>query len=185
MKFEPQKNEFEVIWNEPYLHYRQTKPSRPLDPERAGKWCLFQKCSQEVAARICAFAVAKNEIAEAKHPLFPKAGGVFPIFLYCNGDDREGHAAILHFLFAMGLLPKNRDGTFKNISFQYDRQTNAGQYGDNFQAEICLYDFLKDPKKVEDIPLFEGFRDPVEEGTFVTGELAVVVNKTFGYLKSL
>ena len=40
------------------------------------------------------------------------------------------------------LIRKTKKGRYYNMSFKFDDQTRAGEYGDNFEGKIKLEDFI-------------------------------------------
>ena len=92
----------------------------------------------EKAAKLCKEAVENGIVAEAKHS--DASSGV--CCFYLNGDDMEAHRKTIQFFLDHQLIRKKGDGTLYNISFKYDRQTHAGEYGEEFHPEISLDRFV-------------------------------------------
>lgn len=61
---------------------------------------------------------------------------------YSNGDDVEAHKRTIQFFLENNLIRKTKAGKLYNISFKFDDQTRAGEYGELFQSEIKLDRFL-------------------------------------------
>lgn len=108
-----------------------------LDKHKCGKWMYFFG-DADFAAKICKKAVETEVVAEAKHSDDSKGVCCF----YLNGDDMEAHKRTIRFFLEHDLIRKTKKGKLYNISFKYDDQTRAGEYGDEFQAEIKLENFL-------------------------------------------
>ncbi len=130
--------------DDPFWSYyidRQTAPL--LDERRCGKWMVFFS-NLSHAAEACARAVLSSAVAECKHSsastVRVRKTGV--MCFYLNGDDREAHKRVLTFMIGNGLVRKTKTGRLYNIPFKYDEQTRAGEYGDNFEAEMKLNDFV-------------------------------------------
>lgn len=108
-----------------------------LKEETCGKWMYFFD-DAEKAAKLCKEAVENGIVAEAKHS--DASSGV--CCFYSNGDDMEAHRRTIQFFLDHQLIRKKGDGTLYNISFKYDRQTHAGEYGEDFHPEISLNLFV-------------------------------------------
>ena len=83
-------------------------------------------------------SVEMGVVAEAKHTDGPDGVCCF----YLNGDDMTAHKRTIQFFLDNGLIAKTRTGRLYNISFKYDDQTRAGEYGDQFRGKITLDQFL-------------------------------------------
>lgn len=64
------------------------------------------------------------------------------ICFYLNGDDIENHHRIIQFMMDNKLIQKTKTGRWYNISFKFDDQTRAGEYGIGFKGEIKLAQFI-------------------------------------------
>lgn len=62
---------------------------------------------------------------------------------YLNGDDIDTHKKLIQFFMDNNLICKTKKRRFYNISFIFDDQTRAGEYGDDFKGEIKLEQFIK------------------------------------------
>lgn len=145
-----------------------SKNAQPIDANKCGKWLYFFDFLQsylipteeaedldgligwEFAEKICMKAIQENVCTECKHtdcfsPLFQKIGAIPKsgvICFYCNGDDVEAHKRILQFMLNNQLVPKTKAGKLYNISFKFDNQTRAGEYGADFEGKIKLEQFI-------------------------------------------
>ncbi|MBP5754695.1 MAG: hypothetical protein J6W93_02500 [Clostridia bacterium] len=113
------------------------KGADALDDHKCGKWMYFFD-DVKFAAKICKEAVERGVVAESKHSDDSRGVCCF----YSNGDDLEAHKRTIQFFLEHDLIRKTKAGKLYNISFKYDDQTRAGEYGESFQAEIKLDDFL-------------------------------------------
>ncbi|MER1897663.1 hypothetical protein KJJ87_03585, partial [Proteus mirabilis] len=59
-----------------------------------------------------------------------------------NIDDIEGHKKVIKFFLDNKLIPINKSGKFKNISFKLDMQTMNREYGDKFEGKLSLEHFI-------------------------------------------
>lgn len=59
-----------------------------------------------------------------------------------NCDDTEGHKKILSYFIKNNMIQRTKTGRLYNISFKLDAQTRAGEYGNNFIAQIKLDKFI-------------------------------------------
>ena len=108
-----------------------------LDEHKCGKWMYFFG-DVEFAEKICKAAVENGVVAESKHSDAPEGVCCF----YSNGDDVEAHKRTIQFFLENNLIRKTKSGKLYKISFKFDDQTRAGEYGELFQSEIKLDRFL-------------------------------------------
>ena len=129
------------------LHWiRYFQDSVTFDKDKVGKWMYFfpkDFDALDYAAEVCEEAVQRGIVLSAKHTsdrdLFaPRGVACF----YINGDDNEAHRRVIAYFLEKQLIPKTKKGKLYNISFKYDNQTRANQYGNDFAAEIQLSQFL-------------------------------------------
>lgn len=108
-----------------------------LDENKCGKWMYFFG-DVDYAAKLCQEAVEDEVVVEAKHSDASEGVCCF----YLNGDDIEAHKRTIQFFLDHDLIRKTKTGKLYNISFKFDNQTRAGEYGKNFQSDIRLEQFL-------------------------------------------
>jgi hypothetical protein len=87
---------------------------------------------------LCRRAVNDGVVVEAKHSDASRGVACF----YLNCDDEAAHRRTIEFFVEHGLIRKTKAGRFYDISFKLDSQTESGEYGSGFQAEIRLSDFI-------------------------------------------
>ena len=119
------------------------------DYDKCGKWMYFSK-DINFMSEICSKAVSDKVVTLAKHrteewvavraKYSNKDEGV--ACFYLNYDDIEAHKKILSFFIDNNLVSKTKEGRFYNISFKFDSQTRARQYGEDFCSEIKLSNFI-------------------------------------------
>lgn len=128
-----------------WLYYIDEVRAKKLDPHRCGKW-MYITADFEYAEELVREAVVTGVVAEAKcstedgMALSPHGTGV--CCFYLNGDDIEAHHRAIEFLLSHDLVRRTKAGRLHNVSFKFDDQTRAGEYGDGFQAKIRLSDFV-------------------------------------------
>ena len=113
-----------------------------LEEHKRGKWMIFFN-DQSFAQEICQKAIDENVAYECKCTDLETTGyesGV--ICFYLNGDDIDNHKRVIQFLKDNDLIQKTKTGRLYNLSFKFDDQTIAGEYGDNFEGKIKLDQFL-------------------------------------------
>ena len=113
-----------------------------IDEDRCGKWMYFFD-DQQFALDICQKAVDEDACAECKcsdMELTGESTGV--ICFYLNGDDKEAHKKVIAFMLKNNLIKKTKTGKYYNISFKFDNQTRAGEYGADFEGKIKLEEFI-------------------------------------------
>ena len=108
-----------------------------LDVNKTGKWMYFFSDRTFIEA-ICKTAIKEGIVEECKHS--NKEDGVSCFYL--NDDDIEGHRRVITFFIKNGLTQKKKNGNLYNISFKYDSQTLADEYGDDYHPKIQLEDFV-------------------------------------------
>ena len=113
-----------------------------LLPDKCVKWMYFFN-DQEFAQNICQKAIDEDICYECKCTDMELTGeptGV--ICFYLNGDDIENHKRVIQFMIANDLIRKTKTGKYFNISFKFDNQTRAGEYGADFEGKIKLEQFI-------------------------------------------
>ncbi len=108
-----------------------------FDENKVGKWMYFFNDADYVA-HLCEKAVRDGIVKESKHSNAPKGVACF----YLHGDDLEAHKRVIGYFMDNDLIEKTKTGRLHNISFKYDRQTRAGEYGDSFHSDIRLEQFV-------------------------------------------
>lgn len=108
-----------------------------LDKHKCGKWMYFFN-DKKFAACVCENAVVNNICVESKHKDADEGVCCF----YLNCDDVEGHKRVLKYFLENDLIRKTKTGKLYNISFKLDAQTDAGLYGQDFQSDIKLEQFI-------------------------------------------
>lgn len=121
----------------PWVYY-VTERSVMLLSKDAGKWMYFFDNNDGFIADICKKAVESGVVAEAKHSDDIRGVACF----YVNGDDVDGHKKIIKFFLDNKMIPYTKSGKLKNISFKFNVQTRAGEYGEEFKSQINLEKFL-------------------------------------------
>ena len=113
-----------------------------LDREKCGKWMYFFD-NQTFAQEMCQKAIDEKVCYECKctdMELTVEKTGV--ICFYLNGDDIENHKRVIQFMIANNLIKKTKMGRLYNMSFKFDNQTRAGEYGADFEGKIKLEQFI-------------------------------------------
>ena len=105
--------------------------------DKCGKWMYFFD-NKAFASIICAKAVETGVVVESKHTDAESGVSCF----YLNGYDIDGHKKVIQFFLDNNLIKRTKSGKLYNISFKYDNQTRAGEYGEDFVAEIKLEQFI-------------------------------------------
>lgn len=119
-----------------------TDGCREIDPQKNGKWMYFFD-DQSLAMSICEKAIASGACCSCKCTDMEILGvptGV--ICFYLDGDDIAAHKRILEFMISNSLIRKTKTGKLYNISFKFDAQTRAGEYGPDFDGTLKLADFV-------------------------------------------
>ena len=113
-----------------------------LNLEKCGKWMFFFQ-DQRKAMDICEKAIKEKVCYECKctdMDVQQVSTGV--VCFYLNGDDVENHKRVICFMIENDLIRKTKTGKYYNISFKFDEQTCAGEYGADFEGKIKLENFV-------------------------------------------
>ena len=113
-----------------------------LDVHKCGKWMHFFN-DQEFAMNMCEKAIAEDICYECKCTDMELTGAETGVIcFYLNGDDIENHHRVIQFMMNNKLIQKTKSGRLYNISFKFDAQTHAGEYGTEFEGIIKLAQFV-------------------------------------------
>ena len=113
-----------------------------LDDEKSGKWMHWFK-DQAFAVEICRKAMSEGVCIECKClDLSATKATKGVICFYANGDDVKAHKRIITFMLKNDLIPKTNENRLFNISFKFDSQTRAGEYGKTFESKLSLDQFV-------------------------------------------
>ena len=123
-------------------YYFISNEARKLDKDKCGKWMYFFD-NQELAIELCEKAMKENVCYECK--CTDMAGqrvrtGV--LCFYLNSDDISQHKSVIRFMLDNQLIKRTKNGKYFNLSFKYNNQTLAGEYGDDFEGKIKLNEFI-------------------------------------------
>lgn len=119
-----------------------TEEAKKLNDHKCGKWMYFFT-DQEFAKTICEKAIQERVCWECKCSVLEEQGteqGV--ICFYLNGDDMEHHKSVINFMMKNQLIKRTKTGRLYNISFKFDDQTRAGEYGADFEGKIKLEQYV-------------------------------------------
>lgn len=113
-----------------------------LVTEKCGKWMYFFE-NQEFTKDICKKAIDEKVCYECKCTNLEAKGETKGVAcFYLNADDIENHKRVIQFMLDNNLIPKTKSGRFYNNSFKLDSQTQAGEYGSDFEGKIKLESFI-------------------------------------------
>lgn len=113
-----------------------------LETHKCGKWMHFFT-DQQFAMNICEEAIQEGVCYECKctdMKTQDESTGV--ICFYLNGDDMDNHRRVIQFMLDHALIQKTKAGKLYNISFKFDDQTRAREYGADFEGKIKLSQFI-------------------------------------------
>ncbi len=120
-----------------WVFYVADDANTVLVSHKVGKWMYFFE-SKEFVSELCKKAVEMGVVKESKYSSADSGVSCF----YLNGDDVTTHKKVIQYFLDNNLIRKTKKGRYYNIAFKYDDQTRAGEYGDDFQAEIKLEQFM-------------------------------------------
>lgn len=133
-----------IIMRMPGWVFYRDNDAEKLNSDKCGKWMYFFEGKDiEFAENICKEAVETGVVVVSKHTDIERTGTPTGVCcFYLNGDDNEAHKRTIQFFLDHNLIRKTKKGKLYNISFKYDEQTQAGEYGKDFESEIKLDSFL-------------------------------------------
>ncbi len=107
---------------------------------KVGKWMYFFRDQEgrKFTEERCREVVEKEIVQEAKLSIGPEGVACF----YLNIDDIEGHKRIIQYFIDHDMIRRTKTGKLYNISFKLDDQTRAGEYGEDFKAELKLEELI-------------------------------------------
>ena len=92
---------------------------------------------------ICEKAITEKVCYECKCTDIELTGAESGVIcFYLNGDDIENHHRVIQFMMDNKLIQRTKTGRLYNISFKFDDQTRACEYGDGFESRIKLEQFI-------------------------------------------
>ena len=109
--------------------------------DNIGKWMIFFK-DKSFAERLCKSVIKDKIIVEAKHSIKLDKYESGVCCLYLDGEDYVGHKKLINYLIKNDYLPHNKDGSYTNIAFKYDFDTDRGVYGNAPNFSMHLKDFI-------------------------------------------
>ena len=118
-----------------------TEEKYKFDKEKCGKWMHFFK-DQDFAISICRKAIEERACYECKCSDLALQGEKGVICFFLNGDDLDNHKRVIEFMLKNDLIQKTKTGRLFNISFKFDSQTRAQEYGADFEGKIKLAEFI-------------------------------------------
>ena len=108
-----------------------------FDKHKVGKWMYFFE-NKAWASKLCEETVSLDIVAEAKHSDADSGVCCF----YANIDDMRRHRKILTYFIENNMIRQTKSGKYYDISFKKDEQTDQGEYGEGFKAELKLSDLM-------------------------------------------
>lgn len=115
-----------------------------LDPLKVGKWMLFFNFNEQRTFfdKICEDVVIKKILQQTKCSSRPNPQGQGVAIFYLHIDDKNTHKKIITYFIENNLIKETKAGKFYNLSFKLDNQTRAGEYGDDFKAQLKLEEII-------------------------------------------
>lgn len=129
-----------------YWRYFINNEFTDIERKYVGKWMyFFDFKDRNRYVTLVKDAVASGSVRMAKlsfnesSPRNPKQG---VICFYVDGRDIVAQKRCLQFMLTHDLISHKQNGDLYNISFKFDNQTLAGQYGSDFKASLKLADIM-------------------------------------------
>jgi hypothetical protein len=108
-----------------------------LEKDKSGKWMYFFD-DNDFISKLCKDAVSNNIVVESKHSDAENGVACF----YLNYDDMDAHKRTIKYFLDNNLIRKTKAGKLYNISFKLNEQTREGVYGNAYNSEIKLSNFV-------------------------------------------
>jgi hypothetical protein len=120
-----------------------TDGHRLFNKDEDGKWMLFGSSEDAMFSFVhYLFDMIKNNVIRIGKVDTLMVNGTTAFIIYVNSNDIESQKKVLKYLIEHDLIRCTKTGKLYNISFKFDRQTRLGEYGDKFNSEIKLSDFV-------------------------------------------
>ncbi len=111
--------------------------------QNCGKWMYFFSASDiDDVSRLCKEAVELEVLTDVKHTAVDFLTDTGVACFYVNGLERDQHVKVLNYFMKNNLVPKNKNGNYRNIAFKFDSDTQLRNYGNTFKAKLNLSDFV-------------------------------------------
>ncbi|MFN7049834.1 hypothetical protein ACK4QX_19205 [Proteus mirabilis] len=124
--------------NDFWVYFSSKNEINSTNNDKIGKWMYFFN-DAEFTEKICQKAILNSVVEHCKYTNNAESGVAC---FYLNIDDIEGHKKVIKFFLDNKLIPINKSGKFKNISFKLDMQTMNREYGDKFEGKLSLEHFI-------------------------------------------
>lgn len=129
-----------------WVHYLSVKELERIykneSTDNSGKWMYFfnditvaQGISEKLANKGIVDYFKYTDMDTTR-----KTSGV--ICIYCDKDDINTHRKIIQFMLENNMIEKLDSGKYKNLSFKLNTQTLNKEYGDKFNGQIKLSEFI-------------------------------------------
>lgn len=143
----PNNVNLQITNNPSYIFYIDKNRVADLEGKFVGKWMYFFNNSHVAFAEsICKKAVQSGAVIEAKHTSQESIDFLgLPTGVYCfyvRADDKDAQREALQFLIENDLIRRTKAGKLFDISFKFDEQTRAREYGLSFDGKIRLSDYV-------------------------------------------
>lgn len=125
----------DIYRNKYWVYY--CNPNKKIDKDKCGKWMYFFNDNKSIS-KICEKAIKLNIVDIAKHSNDIKGVSCF----YLHSDNIDGHKKVISFFIENKLIKKTNTGRYHDISFKFDNQTRDGLYGEDFNSDIKLSNFI-------------------------------------------
>ncbi len=117
--------------------------SRSEKIKNSGKWMYFFKASDiEAVTTLCRKSVLEDVVCNVKHTGNEYLTDTGVACFYIDGLNTDQHNRVLRYFMDNNMIPRNKNGNYRNIAFKFDEETRQGSYGDNFKAKLNLSDFV-------------------------------------------
>ncbi|WOO87901.1 hypothetical protein RZE82_02950 [Mollicutes bacterium LVI A0039] len=111
--------------------------------QNSGKWMYFFRLEDvDFVEKICRESVECSVVSSAKHTSKESSSATGVACFYIDGQNEEQHKDVLNYFLTKNLIPRNKNGNYRNIAFKFDVETRRGNYKDTFEAKLNLSDFV-------------------------------------------
>ncbi|MBN0970976.1 hypothetical protein [Mycoplasma phocoeninasale] len=131
------------------LEYWEWIPKYVENREGMGKWMII-KSNRSYFNRYLKQLMNLCEVVKISKENHPKYKGAFCVAMYIKVDDKQGHINLLQFLMNNELYPKLKDGSYKNLSFEREKDKEMNNITKDYKSYYTFKDFFNSDGTLKD-----------------------------------
>lgn len=135
-------NDIEKYITSGWLVCKQRGPHERSIYSNQGKWlCFFEKNAINYIIQTSEEAI-KTEVTMLTKFTDVRYQDSGVLCIFCDGTNENQHKKILKFMLDKNLIPRNKNGNYRNIAFKFNEQSYNREYKQKFKAKISLSTFV-------------------------------------------